>query len=160
MPVLLYTLLRLLLVVVAGGFLYLLGLRGLWLPLGAVVIGALLSYLLLRGPREEAARTLQRVAERSPAPAAGDADSEAEDALVDDEVRPDDVTPDAASADAARPHAVSLDVANRDDVPRSGGSEREDEEQQHPEHELQEPGVAQDGDELPGSGGLTDPPRQ
>ena len=47
MPVLVYSLLRLLLVVVAGGGLYLAGMRGLLLVVAAVLIGAGLSYVLL-----------------------------------------------------------------------------------------------------------------
>lgn len=47
MPVLVYSLLRLLLVVAAGGGLYLAGMRGLLLVVGAVLVGAGLSYVLL-----------------------------------------------------------------------------------------------------------------
>ena len=47
MPVLVYSLLRLLLVVAAGGGLYLAGMRGLLLVIAAVLVGAGLSYVLL-----------------------------------------------------------------------------------------------------------------
>ncbi|GAB2614235.1 DUF4229 domain-containing protein [Pseudactinotalea suaedae] len=83
MPLLIYTLLRVLLVVVAGGALYLLGMRGLLLVVVAVVVGALLSFLLLKGPRDRAAQTLQGFAEREPAPTRPDADSVAEDEDLD-----------------------------------------------------------------------------
>lgn len=82
-PLLVYTLLRVLLVVVAGGLLYLLGMRGLLLVVVAVVVGALLSYVLLKGQREQAAGTLQGYAEREPRAPRPDADSLAEDADLD-----------------------------------------------------------------------------
>ena len=83
MALLVYTLLRVLLVVAAGGLLYLLGLRGLLLVVMAVVVGALLSYVLLKGPRAQAAGTLQGFAEREPRAAQPNADSLAEDADLD-----------------------------------------------------------------------------
>lgn len=83
MPLLLYTLLRLALVVAAGGVLYLLGMRGLLLGVSAIVVGALLSYALLRGPQRRAVSTLQTFAEREPRPPARDADADAEDAQID-----------------------------------------------------------------------------
>lgn len=47
MPVLVYSVLRILLVVAAGGGLYLAGMRGLLLVVAAVLVGAGLSYVLL-----------------------------------------------------------------------------------------------------------------
>jgi len=82
-PLLVYTLLRLLLVVVAGGLLYLLGMRGLLLAVVAVAVGALLSYALLPGPRRQAVGALQSIAEREPRKVRPDADSLAEDADID-----------------------------------------------------------------------------
>lgn len=79
MPLLTYTLLRVLLVVVAGAVLYLLGMRGVLLVAVAVLVGALLSFLLLKGPRDRAAGTLQAIAQREPKPSKPDADSIAED---------------------------------------------------------------------------------
>jgi hypothetical protein len=57
--------------------------RGLLLVVVAVVVGALLSFLLLKGPRDRAAQTLQGFAEREPAPTRPDADSLAEDEHLD-----------------------------------------------------------------------------
>lgn len=84
MPLLVYTLLRVLLVVVAGGVLYLLGLRGLLLVVVAVVVGAMLSYLLLTGPRRRAVERLQAFAESQPKAAKPDADALAEDEAIAD----------------------------------------------------------------------------
>lgn len=83
MPLLVYTLLRVLLVVAAGGLLYLLGLRGLLLVVVAVVLGALLSYLLLGRHRNRAVETLQTMAEREPREVSPDADARAEDAEIE-----------------------------------------------------------------------------
>lgn len=83
MPLVIYTLLRMLLVVAAGAVLYWVGMRGMLLVVVAVIVGALLSFLVLRGPRERAAGVLQGFAEREPAPVKPDADSLAEDQDVD-----------------------------------------------------------------------------
>lgn len=83
MALLVYTLLRVLLVVAAGGLLYLLGLRGLLLVVLAVVVGALLSYVLLKGPRQQAAGALQGFAEREARQPRPTADALAEDADLD-----------------------------------------------------------------------------
>lgn len=84
MPLFVYTLLRVLLVVAAGGLLYLAGLRGLLLVAVAIVVGALLSFLLLKGPRDRAAATLQKISEREPQPSKPDADALAEDSELDE----------------------------------------------------------------------------
>lgn len=83
MPLLVYTLLRLLLIVLAAGVLYLLGLRDLLLVVVAVVVGALLSYLLLSGPRRRAVQRLQQFAEAEPKQPRPDADALAEDAAIE-----------------------------------------------------------------------------
>ncbi len=83
MPLLVYTLLRIALVIAAGGVLYLLGLRGLLLVGLAVVVGALLSYVLLPAQRRDAAGALQSIAEREPRASTPDADARAEDAELD-----------------------------------------------------------------------------
>ncbi len=98
--VLKYTVLRLGLFVAALLVLFLLGARELVALVGAAVISLLLSYVLLRGPREAAARA---VAERTRArlgepPAEGeqpaarrprlDDDAVAEDAALDADRRP------------------------------------------------------------------------
>lgn len=94
MALLVYTLLRMLLVVAAGGVLYLAGMRGLLLVVMAVVVGAMLSYLLLKGPRERAAGTLQGLAERRPERERADADAQAEDAVLDASAEPEGQTED------------------------------------------------------------------
>lgn len=58
MPVLAYSLLRILLIVAAGGGLYLAGMRGVLLLVGAVLVGALLSYVLLDRFRRASAEWL------------------------------------------------------------------------------------------------------
>ncbi|MBD5785543.1 DUF4229 domain-containing protein [Cellulosimicrobium terreum] len=63
MPLLVYSVLRLLLFVVALGALWLLQMRGWLLVLVAAVLALMLSYLLLRRPREAAARYLADRAE-------------------------------------------------------------------------------------------------
>ena len=86
-----YSLLRLALFGAAFGLLYVVGLRGLLLPLVAVVVAFALSYLTLRGPRDAATRWIagraeRRAAERAAAPKV-DADAVHEDARLDDELR-------------------------------------------------------------------------
>ncbi len=86
-----YTVLRLALFVAAMGVLYLLGARGILNLALAAVVSMLLSYLLLRGPREALAQEVAgRVGRRLDGPADGsrgmlglDDDSAAEDAAVD-----------------------------------------------------------------------------
>lgn len=86
-----YTLLRLAFLAGALGALYVMGMRGWLLVLVAAVVAFTLSYLLLRGPRDAAARWL---AERGARARAGDpeargfsrdavADADVEDAAVD-----------------------------------------------------------------------------
>lgn len=104
MPLLVYTLLRVLLVVAAGGLLYLLGMRGALLVIAAVLVGAMLSYAVLGGPRRRAAERLQTIAERDPRPATPDADARAEDAELDaDDARGDRNLGDASAPTSARP---------------------------------------------------------
>lgn len=94
MPFLIYSLLRLALLVAAGAGLYLLGMRGWLLPVLAIVIAAMLSFLLLRSHagataqyfaqrREEKRRTVDRVDRLISTDAA--AEDAAVDAAADDE---------------------------------------------------------------------------
>jgi hypothetical protein len=62
-PVVVYSVLRLLLFGAALGVLWLAGLRGWLLVLLAAVLALMLSYLTLRGPREAASRFLAERAE-------------------------------------------------------------------------------------------------
>lgn len=81
MPLLVYSLLRLLLIAVVLGALWLIGLRH-WLALAgfAVVIGAALSYLMLPRQRDAAASYL---AARAAARKSAGEDEEFEDAVTD-----------------------------------------------------------------------------
>src|SRR5699024_5623600 len=86
MPVLVYSLLRILLIVIAGAGLYLAGMRGLLLVVVAVLVGAALSYLVLDNYRRASAQWLQsrgkghtRMEDRL------ESDAEAEDALLDEQ---------------------------------------------------------------------------
>lgn len=86
MPVLVYSLLRILLIVAAGGGLYLAGMRGLLLVVVAVLVGAALSYVLLDKQRRASAEWLAargrghtRIEDRLAA------DADEEDALLDEE---------------------------------------------------------------------------
>ena len=86
MPVLVYSLLRIALIVLAGAGLYLAGMRGLLLVVVAVLVGAALSYVLLDKPRRASAQWLAargRGHTRFEDRLAADAD--AEDALLDEE---------------------------------------------------------------------------
>lgn len=93
MRLIVYTLLRLLLVLAAGGLLYLAGLRSWALWAAAIVVGALVSYVVLGRQRAAAAAVLaahdptRRAADRLAR--AGDADAAYEDSVLDTE--PDSV---------------------------------------------------------------------
>lgn len=135
---LVYTLLRVLLVLAAAGVLSLLGMRSWLLWVTAVVVGALLSYLLLRPQGRAAANVLAEYspvrAERPVFSPAVEADAAYEDALVDD----------AEARSAARtPDAV-------------GTLEREPDAQQQAVAELEQPRVAQDRDEVAAGGAAED----
>ena len=87
MPILRYTLLRLALIAGAFAALWLLGLRGWLVAVLAVVVGALLSYLLLPRQADAAAEVLARRS-RKASDSLDDAiaeDAAAEDALLDGE---------------------------------------------------------------------------
>jgi hypothetical protein len=87
MRLLAYTLLRLGLVLAAAGVLYLLGLRSWVLWIAAVIIGALVSFLLFGRQREDAASVLAQydpLREERPAFSPKvEADAAYEDAVVD-----------------------------------------------------------------------------
>ncbi|GAA4287183.1 DUF4229 domain-containing protein [Georgenia daeguensis] len=100
MRLLVYTMLRLGLVVAAAGVLYLLGLRSWILWIAAVVVGALLSFVLFGRQREDAASVLAQYdplrEERPTFSPKAQEDAAYEDAVVDahapgsagDDVRP------------------------------------------------------------------------
>lgn len=58
MPLLTYSVYRVLLIVGAGAILYAFGARSLTLAILAIFVGMLLSYLVLKGPRDKAAKYL------------------------------------------------------------------------------------------------------
>lgn len=131
MTVLRYSLLRLMLLLGVLVALWLLG--GLWAPLrdplllvlATAVLSVVLSYFVLRGPREAMTQQIaDRVSGRL-APAPADEDAAAEDAEAAGPVPPSAVKPSAAEPSA----------------------EREPQAQQHAVDELGAPGVAQHGDE-------------
>lgn len=87
MRLIVYTLLRVLMVLAAGGLLYLAGLRSWGLWTAAIVVGALVSYVVLGRQRAAAAAVL---AEHDPTrratdrlARAGDVDAAYEDAVLD-----------------------------------------------------------------------------
>jgi hypothetical protein len=84
-PLLKYTVLRLALFVASMWLLYLLGAGVLVAVIGAAVLSFLLSYVLLRGPRDQLAAVIARRAERRRLrrPSAADQDAAVEDAADD-----------------------------------------------------------------------------
>src|SRR5699024_771422 len=79
---LVYAALRILLIVVSGVGLYLLGLRG-WLLLAvAIIVGAMLSYVLLPAPRDRAAGRLGSVMQHREVARTVLTDEEIEDAAI------------------------------------------------------------------------------
>lgn len=79
-----YAALRLSLLVVVGALLYLAGMRGLLLAVAAVIIAALLAYILFPAERHRAAKSLEEIRHREEKPAVPDADMTAEDAVVEE----------------------------------------------------------------------------
>src|SRR5699024_10550876 len=79
-----YGALRISLLVVVGALLYLAGMRGVLLAGSAIVIAALLSYILLPSQRQQAAKKLEDIAHREDKPRVRDEDMEAEDTAVEE----------------------------------------------------------------------------
>ncbi|BDZ41298.1 hypothetical protein GCM10025865_05970 [Paraoerskovia sediminicola] len=134
MPLVLYSVLRLLLFAVALGGLYLAGLRGWLLVVVAAAIALMVSYLALARPRDAASRYLAQKQEarsaRTARGAASDVDAAAEDAAVDGA---SGHTSDGASGDTSdgRPDAEPDDAVarNRDaryQDARDAATDRED----------------------------------
>mgnify|MGYP001818106775 CR=1 FL=1 len=124
-----YSLLRLMFLAAAVGVGYVLGLRGWLLFVMGVFLAAAASYLLLRGPRDAAARQLAAGIGRRRARPTIDVDAEHEDALDD----------------AARRLAREIHL---DDRGRAGALERQGHTEAEAVAELEEPGVPQDRDEI------------
>ncbi len=134
MRLLVYTVLRLLIVLAAAGLLYWVGMRSWVLWITALVVGALVSFLVLGKQRDAAVQVLaERDPARRPRPRFSptvEADAAYEDAIVD--------------AGTSPPHHPAADRAPAE----PGGSERETEPEQHAVTELEQPGVPQDHDEV------------
>ncbi|TRW44449.1 DUF4229 domain-containing protein [Georgenia yuyongxinii] len=141
MRLLVYTVLRLLLVLAAAGVLYLIGMRSWLLWVTAVVVGALISYLVLRPQGRAAAEVIAELSplreDRPTFSAAAEDDAAYEDALVDDAL-----VDDAGSAVAGPATTTSATAAGR-------RLESQADPEQHAVAELEEPGVAQDHDQVP-----------
>lgn len=138
MRLLVYTLLRVLLVLASAGVLYLLGMRSWLLWLTAVVVGALLSYLLLRTQGRAAAEVISQLSplreERPTFSPGAEADAAYEDGLVDE---------------AEHTGAPAEDHSTL---------EREPEAEEHAVGQLEQPGVPQDHDEVAARGTAEDHP--
>jgi hypothetical protein len=89
-PVIRYSVYRMGLFVAAVAVVYLLGARGLLLLVLSLLVSLALSYVLLRGPRQDVARALQERTERRLPPRRPGVDEAAEDAAVDGRPRPDE----------------------------------------------------------------------
>lgn len=120
MPLVVYSLLRLAVLGVALGLGYLAGLRSWLLVIVATVVAALVSYLLLRGPRDAAAARLAEAAgRRRDAPRGTDEDVEDD---ADEAAR--------AQAEVARPAAApdpsagAADTAADTDVDTGADTDR------------------------------------
>ncbi len=133
LPLLKYTVLRLALFVAAIGVLYLLGARGVLNLALAAVVSLLLSYLLLRGPRDELARAVQgrvehRLAsERHSSGMLGlDDDAGAEDAALDGPAAADSSAGTAAQAGTAAPEGGAEQAGSAAPEQSAAGATREE----------------------------------
>lgn len=96
MAILKYALARVAVLLAVAGALYLLGARSWLMWLGALVLAAMVSYAVLPGIRDDAARTLAR---KDDGTTRVDHDAEEEDAMLDEETTSDE------DEDATPPHA-------------------------------------------------------
>ncbi len=147
MRLLVYSLLRVLLVLASAGVLYLLGMRSWLLWLTAVVVGALLSYLLLRNQGHAAAEAISQLSplreERPKFSERVEEDAAYEDGLVDD------------AGHGARPATTA---PPEDAAAERSTLEREPETEQDAVGQLEQPGVPQDDDEVAARGPAEDHP--
>ncbi|WP_147918651.1 DUF4229 domain-containing protein [Ruania zhangjianzhongii] len=129
MPVLVYSLLRILLIVAAGGGLYLAGMRGVLLVVAAVLVGAGLSYVLLDKFRRASAEWL---ASRGRGKTGWEdriaSDADDEDALLGEEE--DRLAPDADDEDAP----LGEEAAEPDEPRGSGTRDSAGSDEQRDEH--------------------------
>ncbi len=155
MRLLVYTALRLVMVLAAAGVLYVLGMRSWLLWVTAIVLGALVSFLVLKPQGQAAAQVISEYSplreQRPTFSPRVEQDAAYEDALLDeradgpDEPGPEETGP---GADPARGAAPA-----REGSPAEGSSlEREPDAEQQPVAQLEEPRVAQDHDEVAADG--------
>jgi hypothetical protein len=119
LPLLKYTVFRLALFVTALVLLSLVGAGQVIAVVGAAAVSFLLSYLLLRRPREELAEKIAERVERRHfrGRTAAEQDADLEDAAVEDAAHEDAAPQDAAPRDAAPEDAPTADA---DDAPAAG----------------------------------------
>ncbi|MBD8079488.1 DUF4229 domain-containing protein [Cellulosimicrobium arenosum] len=129
MPLVVYSVLRLLLFAAALGVLWMLQMRGWLLVLVAAAIAFMVSYLALRGPREAAAVYLAERAEHSRRT------GERFSREIEDDAALEDAAVDAARAD---------ETGSERDVVTPERSEREPDPEQDAVRELEEPRPRQD----------------
>ncbi len=152
MPLLRYSLLRLLTLVASLAVLYLVGLRGwVWL-LVSVIVAAAVSYLLLARPRDAAARALAERANRPAKPLVAGVDESVEDAVVDsagpDSAGPDSAGPDSAGPDSVGPVSAGPDSADPEPAAEAAAAAPpQPERERDGHHELEPTDVAQHADE-------------
>jgi hypothetical protein len=162
---LVYSLLRVLLVLVSAGVLYLLGMRSWLLWLAAVIIGALLSYLLLRTQGRAAAEVISQLSplreERPKFSEQVEADAAYEDGLVDEAehgAAPATTAP-GEPGDSAAPAAPG-DPAGVPPAAERSTLEREPEAEAEEDAvgQLEQPGVPEHHDEVAARGTAEDHP--
>lgn len=119
MRLLRYTLFRVVIVLAAAGLLYLVGLRSWLLWVAALVVGAMVSFLVLKDERLAAAQVLAEYdplrRDRPSFSAAAEGDADYEDGLVD--------AAGAARAPGERP-SDGAPAAAADDEPRAAGGDQ------------------------------------
>ncbi|WP_336721510.1 DUF4229 domain-containing protein [Cellulosimicrobium cellulans] len=111
MPVVVYSVLRLLLFAAALGVLWFAGLRGWLLVLVAAVVALMLSYLTLRKPREAASRYLAARAEHRART------GERFSREIEDDAAAEDAALDAAAEDAALDREEKASAPGTDPAP-------------------------------------------
>lgn len=93
-PVVIYTLKRLLLLLVVGGLMYVVGLRGVWLILFAFLVSGAIAMVVLKGSREGAAygitHAVKKVNDRIDASSRAEDEDDLDDDLADLDKSDDD----------------------------------------------------------------------
>lgn len=128
-----YAALRLSLLVVVGGLLYVAGMRGVLLAGTSIIVAALVAYIFFPGERDKAAGRLQSFRDKEEKPRIPDEDMEIEDAAVDDAFP--EVDDDSPASSIEQPPAANIDnpTAAPDDTWVIGSQESELQEGSDPE---------------------------